>query len=234
MSASLQTWTIGSDATDTELDALREYVPDPIADRIARGGSFETGEREVTVLFVDLHGYTEFAQDLAPADVFGFISQFVEAVSREIRKQQGFIVEFNGDGMMAVFGAPIAQERKEHAALAAARAALEAVASIQLPPEHLGRRIPPMGIGIATGPAFVGKIRSVDRSMWSAVGTTTNLASRLEVLSRDLGAEIVVDAATHEAAGRPDLVAIPQVRIRGLRDPIDLYAQPASGALRRR
>jgi len=219
---------------DRELAALRQYVPTPIAERIARAESIDCGEREVTVMFVDLHGYTAFADHLSPDEVFAFISLFTEVVCGAVRKEGGFVVEFNGDGMMAVFGAPARQHDKERAALRAARASVAAVASIEIP-NRSGPDVPDVGIGIATGPAFVGNIRAADRWIWSAVGSTTNLASRLQSLAHQLSAPIVIDARTQTAAGpEPELVRLPNVRIRGLSTPVDLYAQPASKAGRAR
>jgi adenylate cyclase len=206
-----------------ELVELRQYVPATIADHIVHGQGIETGEREVTVMFVDLHEYTAFAQDLAPNEVFAFISRFTEDVSAAIRDHGGFVVEFNGDGMMAVFGALEEQADKERAAMRAARAALTAVASLDS--SEQGPDVPAVGIGVATGQAFVGKIRAADRCVWSAVGTTTNRASRLQTLAKTLGASIVLDAATHAGAGDDrELVELPKVPIRGLRAPVDLYA----------
>lgn len=94
-----------------------------------------------------------------------------------------------------------------------------------------GLGVPPAEIGLATGPAFVGNIRTADRCIWSAVGSTTNRASRLQRLAREFGAAIVIDSTTRAAVG-PDsqLIGIPQVRIRGIRTPVDLFAHPQPGA----
>jgi adenylate cyclase len=92
--------------------------------------------------------------------------------------------------MMAVFGAPEALAKKEQAAVEAGRRIVDSM------PEGLA-----VGVGIATGPAFVGSIRSTDRLIWSAVGSTTNLASRLQALTREFGASLALDATTRERAG---------------------------------
>jgi class 3 adenylate cyclase len=88
-----------------------------------------------------------------------------------------------------------------------------------------------VGIGVATGPAFVGSIRAVDRAIWSAIGNTTNLAARLERLTRDLDVAIAIDGATHRAAGAAaaGFAAHPGVQIRGRTEPVDVFtlAQPA-------
>ena len=90
------------------------------------------------------------------------------------------------------------------------------------------------GIGIATGEALVGNIRSVDRLIWSAIGNTTNLAARLQTLSRDMDAEIVIDGATQRATSdtMSDFVHHPEVRIRGRREVFEVYTLARNTASR--
>jgi class 3 adenylate cyclase len=208
-----------------ELQArLRQYVPASIAKRLAQGRSPEAGERIVTVLFADLRGYATLAEGRRNEDVFSLVSRYTEAVTRAVTACSGTVVEFNGDGMMAVFGAPDPLPDKERLALVAARRIVDDVLAMALPS---GERLD-VGVGIATGPAYVGAIRSVDRYIWSAIGNTTNLAARLQALARELDAPIVIDAATRAAAGDAalDLVEHRDVSIRGLRARSDLFALP--------
>lgn len=108
-------------------------------------------------------------------------------------------------------------ERKERAAVEAAREVVDAL-----------RGDLAVGVGIATGPAFVGNIRAVDRLIWSAIGNTTNLAARLQALTRELGASIAIDARTFAAVGAAaaDFVAHPHIAIRGREEPEDVYVLP--------
>jgi adenylate cyclase len=206
---------------------MRRYVPGPIADQISIGESLEPGESEVTVMFIDLRGYTAFAESLSPQEVFSFLNRYTHTVSRIVRRHGGFVVEFNGDGMMAVFGAPILLPNKEKAALRAASEISKAVGALD--PEPVCDRSPRphrVGIGIATGPAFVGNIHAVDRIIWSAVGATTNRASRLQALTRDLDASIVVDGTTRKSAGAaPGFLRHAPVSIPGLSAPVELFVK---------
>jgi len=187
-------------------ERLRRYVPGAVAAEIATGHALEPEEREISVAFVDLRGYTSFAEAREARDVFSTINEYTERVSRIVRSHGGTVVEFNGDGMMAVFGAPEALEKKERAAVQAAREIVEAMSG--------GLSV---GVGIATGEAMIGSIQSVDRWIWSAIGNTTNLAARLQTLTRELEATIAVDEATQVAAGYAcgDFVRHEGIAIRG-------------------
>jgi adenylate cyclase len=179
-----------------------------------------------SILFVDIRGYTSYAEDRPAAEVFSTVNRYTEIVSRVVRSHGGTVAEFNGDGMMVVFGAPAPLAQKERAAVAASREIVLSVRSLDLG----AHREQPLevGVGIATGKAFVGNIRAVDRLIWSAIGDTSNLAARLQGLTRELGAAIVIDAATWTAAR--DLVASferhGRMPIRGRRQTEDIYALP--------
>jgi class 3 adenylate cyclase len=216
---------------ERELNArLRRYVPGTLADEIASGGVLETGEREVTVLFVDIRGYSTYAQTLEAHEIFSTVNRYTEAVSKAVREGGGTVVEFNGDGMMTVFGAPRALPEKERAAVRTARQIVAAVHALELG-SAAGKRLS-VGVGIATGMAYVGNIQAVDRYIWSAIGNTTNLAARLQALTRDIGAAIAVDDATFAAASDAcdGFVTRPRTTIRGRDEPIDVHALPMTEA----
>jgi class 3 adenylate cyclase len=197
--------------------ALRRYVPGAVADRVLRGDPLPPAEREVTVLFVDIRDYVRFAAERSPADVFATLNDHTERVSAIVADAGGTIVEFNGDGMMVVFGAPEPLARKEQRAVEAARRIVDEL------PARLA-----VGVGIATGPAFVGSIRSSDRLIWTAVGNTTNLAARLQQLTRELEAVVAIDAATRERArwACSDFADHPSVAIRGRVERVDVWSLP--------
>ncbi len=205
-------------------ESLRRYVPGAIAEQLGSGGDLTSGEREVSVLFMDIRGYTGFAESREAEEIFSTINRYTETVSQIVQEHGGSVVEFNGDGMMAVFGAPRKLVRKERAAVEAGCAIVKAVEG--LPVE--GGETLSVGVGIATGKAFVGNIQAVDRMIWSAIGNTTNLAARLQGLTRELDAALVIDATTKSraAAASADFEPRRQVRIRGRREAQDLYVLP--------
>jgi class 3 adenylate cyclase len=200
---------------------LRRYVPASVRAQLARGAELEAGEREVSVLFVDIRGYASYAEGRRAEEIFSTVNRYTEAVSSVVTEHKGSIVEFNGDGLMAVFGAPEPLAAKERCALAAGR---EMVARVR----GLAGAGPPIevGVGIATGPAYVGPIRAVDRLIWSAIGNTTNLAARLQALTRELRAAVVIDDETWRRGGHAAAAFVlhPELPIRGLQERRNVHA----------
>ncbi len=180
----------------------------------------------MSVLFVDIRGYSSYAENRRAVEIFSTVNRYTTAVSSLVEKFGGSVVEFNGDGMMAVFGAPRVLADKERAAVAAGREILTSLQSIPLSETEPGGIS--VGVGVATGAAFVGNIQSADRLIWTALGNTTNLAARLEGLTRDLDVAMVIDLATYRAAGdaADDFKRREQISIRGRSQPEDLYVLP--------
>jgi adenylate cyclase len=205
-------------------ERFRRYVPEQIAAQIVSGQSLDAQESVVSILFVDIRGYTSYAEDKPAVEVFSTVNRYTETVSRVVRAHGGTVVEFNGDGMMAVFGAPTSMADKELAAVAASREIVLSVRSLDIGANN-GQPLE-VGVGIATGKAFVGNIQSIDRLIWSAIGDTANLAARLQSLTRDLNAAVVIDSATmtHAAAAAPDFESHANMPIRGRRQNEDVYS----------
>jgi class 3 adenylate cyclase len=204
--------------------SLRRYVPGAVAEQLSSGAELASGEREVSVLFVDLRGYVGFAESRRSEEIFSTVNRYTETISQIVQRHAGSVVEFNGDGMMAVFGAPRELAHKERAAVEAGREIVDAVGALRVG----GDETLSVGVGIATGEAFVGNIQAVDRMIWSAIGNTTNLAARLQSLTRDLDAWLVIDRATWERAqpAAGDFEKRSEVPIRGRRETQDVYAFP--------
>ena len=212
-------------------EALRTYVPSAIADRLTRGQSIEGGELDVSVLFVDIRGYTRFSEARAAGTVFSMVNRYTEAVSAVIQRRGGTVVEFLGDGLMAVFGAPDALPEHARVSVEAAHEVVATVRRLALAPADDGTTIG-VGVGIASGRAFVGNVRTSDRLVYTAVGDVVNLAARIQGLTRDLRAAIAIDAPTHRRAGA-EAAAFrrhERVRIRGRAEPVDVWALPLAAA----
>jgi class 3 adenylate cyclase len=176
------------------------YTPPHLAEKILRSRSALEGERrQVTVLFADMTGFTPLAEQLDPEEVHQIIDHCFELITAEVHRFEGTINQYTGDGVMALFGAPVAHEdsprRAVHAALGMQRALLAYGEELQA---QRGLALQ-MRIGLNTGLVVVGKIGDDLRMDYTAVGDTTNLAARLQQMARP--GSVLVSEATHRAVG---------------------------------
>jgi class 3 adenylate cyclase len=206
-------------------EALRRYVPGAVAEELVSGKVLEAAERECSLLFVDIRGYTSYSEGHRAPEIFSTVNEYTRRVSEIIRARGGSVVEFNGDGMMAVFGAPRALADKERCAVVAGREIVRAVPEIPLGP---GESPLSVGVGIATGDVFVGNIQAADRYIWTAIGNHVNLAARLQALTRNVDASMVIDALSWQRAGEAQraFVRRPGTEIRGRSELIEVYVLP--------
>lgn len=173
-----------NDVSGHQSISVRSYTPPHLAEKILTSRSAIEGERkQVTVLFVDVSGFTALSEKLDPEEIHQLMEHAFERMLNEVHHYEGTINQFLGDGIMALFGAPIAHE--DHP-VRAVRAALDiqrtlAVYHQQL---HAERNIDfRVRMGLNTGPVVVGKIGDNLRMNYTSVGDTTNLASRLQALA---------------------------------------------------
>jgi len=176
------------------------YTPPHLAEKILRSRSALEGERrQVTILFADMAGFTTLAEPLDPEEVHQIIDRCFELITAEVHRFEGTINQYTGDGVMALFGAPVAHEdsprRAVHAALGLQRA-LRAYSEELQAQRGLALQ---MRIGLNTGLVVVGKIGDDLRMDYTAVGDTTNLAARLQQMARP--GSVLVSEATHRAVG---------------------------------
>jgi adenylate cyclase len=159
------------------------------------------------------------------------VNRYTEAVSAVIQRRGGTVVEFLGDGLMAVFGAPDALPEHARVSVEAAHEVVATVRRLALAPADDGTTIG-VGVGIASGHAFVGNVRTSDRLVYTAVGDVVNLAARIQGLTRELHAAIAIDAPTHRRAGveAARFRRHERMRIRGRAEPVDVWALPLAAA----
>jgi adenylate cyclase len=204
-------------------DAFSRFVPEQIVDEVLARTDEDLRlagvRRNATVMFGDLRGFTTFAQT-TPADVvIDVLNEYLSEMSDAVLDKGGTLVAYMGDGIMAVFGAPI--EVADHAdrALEAAR-------------EMLAERLPRfnrwlrenrfgdgfhMGIGVNSGPVMSGTVGSARRLEYAAVGDTTNTASRLEAMTKGTPHSVLIAEATWELLrrDRDDLVFVNELEVPG-------------------
>src|SRR2546426_2906161 len=176
------------------------YTPKHLAEKILRLASALEGERkQVTVLFVDVSGFTSLSERLDPEEVHSLMNRAFELMLAEVHRYEGTVNQFLGDGIMALFGAPIAHEDHAQRAVHAALGIRKALDGYQ---EDLQRRRGiafQVRLGLNTGLVVVGSIGTDLRMDYTAVGDTTNIAARLQQAA-DRG-RILVSEATHRLPG---------------------------------
>ena len=165
---------------------LKRYLPTGLAEKIlAQRDRIEGEKRQVTVLFCDLAGYTPLTEKLGPEEAYALMDRVYEILIHKVHDFEGTVNEMTGDGVMGLFGAPIALEDAPQRAIRSALAIHWEMARFNELLQKEGKTIPPlrMRIGIHTGPVVVGTLGNDLRVDFKVVGDTVNLASRMEGLA---------------------------------------------------
>jgi adenylate cyclase len=223
-------WFVVRDRTRLRI-AFARFVPAPIVDDVLHkaGDSGRLGGQRLyaTVMFADLRGFTPAAERLPPETVIDVLNRYLTEMSDAVLDHGGTLVAYQGDGLMAVFGAPIEQADHADRALDAARE----MRDVRLPRFNAWARTAGiaedfrMGIGLASGPVMSGNVGSERRLEYAAVGDTTNTAARLEALTKETPHMLLIADTTRAAASRavPDLTAVGSLDVRGRQVPASVW-----------
>ncbi len=201
--------------------AFGTYVDPDVAERIISAGTNLAGEQvDVTCMFLDVRGFTSFAEATPPEQVVGTLNRLFELAVPIISDQGGRIDKFVGDGLLAVFGAPRRLEDHADRALDAAEQIVAALGSADL---GLG-----IGIGINSGPVVAGNVGGGGRFEFSVIGDTVNVAARVEAATRETGDTILLSEHTRQRLGASrhrSLVQRVGIELKGKHDPVGVYAR---------
>ena len=199
---------------------IQEMVDDPA--RIRLGGE----RREISVMFSDIVGFTGISEGLEPEQLASMLNIYLGKVTAAIQEHGGMLDKYIGDGVMALFGAPLADEDHPVHAVDATVAKLEALAAVNEELRSTGRLDETLriGIGLNTGSAVVGNMGSEQRFEYSALGDAVNLAARLEGLTRVYKVDCIVSGPTRDAAARAyTFREIDKVKVKGKAKPVTIY-----------
>jgi adenylate cyclase len=213
-------------------DLFSRFVPEPVVDDVLRNVDEDLrlgGQRElVTVLFSDVRGFTTFSENREPEDVIEVLNQYLTTMTDVILAHGGTLVAFMGDGIMAVFGAPIEMDDHADRAYAAAREmAGPALDDFNGWLRSTGRdesfRI---GVGLNSGVVMAGNVGSEKRLEYTAIGDTTNTASRIESLTKGTPHMIMLAESTRMMMLReqPELERIDSMSVKGRREEVVIWA----------
>jgi class 3 adenylate cyclase/tetratricopeptide (TPR) repeat protein len=221
---------------DEKLDKIQRYLPKGLTEKIiAQRDRIEGERKQVTVMFCDMEGFTHFTEKLGPEEAYGIMDQIYELLIHKVHDYEGTVNEMTGDGIMALFGAPIALEDAPQRAIRSALTIHREMArfSDSLKQEREG--IPPlkMRVGVHTGPVVVGTLGNNLRVEFKAVGDTVNLASRLEGMA-DPGATYVTEDTFKLTEGLFRFEALGEKEIKGKKGLIKVYRAIAPSTRRTR
>ena len=169
-----------------KIDKIQRYLPKGLTEKIlAQRGKIEGERRQVTVMFCDMEGFTPLVEELGPEEAYAIMDQIYEILIHKVHDYEGTVNEMTGDGIMALFGAPVAlEDAPQRAILSAMAIHLEMTKfSDRIKKEGTGMPAIKMRIGIHAGPVVVGTVGNNLRVEFKAVGDTVNLASRMEGLA---------------------------------------------------
>ncbi len=210
-------------AADDRFARLSRHIPQGLVEKIRSSKSSITGERKlVTVLFCDLVGSTAMAEKMDPEEYHELLEQYLELAFAEIYRVDGIVNQLAGDGMMAVFGAPVAHENAPQRAVHAALAIRDALDAFNRKRAALPERKLRVRIGINTGPVVVGTVGNDFKMDYTAIGDTTNLAARFQSLAEP--GMILVSKATHRLVrGFFQVRGAGPFEVKGRREPVGAY-----------
>ncbi|MEL7469994.1 MAG: adenylate/guanylate cyclase domain-containing protein [Pseudomonadota bacterium] len=189
--------------------------------------------QNIAVLFVDIVGFTNFAAQRSPEDVIKVLRDFHARMETEVFRHNGTLDKFLGDGLMATFGTPVTSDRDAANALACARSMIDTMSVWNAERAEAGEPEIRASVGVHYGPAVLGDIGGEQRLEYAVIGNTVNVASRLEALTRPLGARLLasadlIDRARSECGSEDGILEAldllePQ-SVRGVPDPVPVWA----------
>ncbi len=197
---------------------IEEMLKEP--DRLKLGGE----EKNLTVLFSDLAGFTSYAERLPPDEMIAILSQYFEKMTEQIFAYRGTLKDYVGDEFMAIFGAPLERADHAHKACEAALAMRRRLAELHREWAATGRPLLTARTGINSGPMLVGNLGCRYRFVYGALGDNVNLGSRLEGINKVYGTEILLGENTaRQVEGAFLLREIDMVRAKGKKKPVCIY-----------
>jgi len=208
-------------------DVFGKYVSKDVLELILKNPSavlLGGEEREITVLFSDIRGFTSFSESTTPTELVSVLNRYFTLMTNEVLKHQGVLDKYIGDAIMAFWGAPIADPLQADHAFAAALGMVERLKEFNEELAQEGRPAIDIGIGLYTGPAVVGNIGAENRFDYTVIGDTVNTASRLEGVNKEYKTHIIVGETTKQKlTGSYALSHLGGVKVKGKEQSVEIY-----------
>ena len=220
LAASFNRAVTGLQERETLQEAFGSYVDPGVAERVLEEGALLEGEEvEASMLFVDIRGFTAFAERSSAREVVAHLNRFFDLIVPILLKHGGHANKFVGDGLLGVFGAP--DRHRDHADRALG-AAWELARAVE---REFGDELS-IGVGVNSGPVMVGSIGGGGRLEFTVIGDPVNVAARVEAATRETGDTVLITEATrclleHSAV---ELQPRGSVELKGISEPVPIYA----------
>jgi len=209
-------------ARDKVTNLFGQHVSPVVVEQLL-GTNVQSERRMVCVLFLDIRGFTAMTRTRSAGETVTLLNDFFAEMIEIVDRHHGFINKFLGDGFLALFGAALADPAAASNALAAGREMLKAVDAWNA--THTQRQLK-IGIGVHIGEAITGSIGSPRRKEYTAIGDTVNLAARLEQLTKETGARLLLSEPMRAAAAAKDAIDLGALPIRGYEEPVRVWRLP--------
>ncbi len=212
---------------------LEQAFSPTVADHIQRNPECLAGQlREVSLLFADLRGFTTLAESLPPADCYRLLGEVMEALTQVVINHHGIVVDYYGDGLLALWNAPLDQTNHADLACSAALDMLDALPVVSNYWNQLLGGPLELGIGVHTGPVLVGNAGTQSRLKYGPRGNNVNLASRVQSATKQLETSLLITAATQRRlSSKFFTMRTCTARLPGLEQAVELFTvYPASEA----
>jgi adenylate cyclase len=211
---------------DEQRKLFRTFATREVADELLKSG-FSLGGKYVnaSVMFADIRSYTSYSEKEDPAEIIDLLNNYFALMFDAITGHHGMVNQMMGDGIMAIFGAPIYRENHREQAVRAALEMMSLLEDFNQVQELQNKTRIHIGIGIATGRVIAGYTGTQHRATYTCVGDTVNLASRIESHTRVVPHSILVDQYTQEGLPRDiECDSLGPVVFKGKQQPIQIFA----------
>ena len=206
-------------------DNLARFLPRQVAERVIAEGPLALApiEREVTVLFSDIRGFTTMSEHMGPRDVLAMLDDYFARMSGVVKSRDGVVGKFLGDGLLAFWGAPDRLDDHAARAVEAARDMRRVVEELNAERARAGLAPIAIGIGIHTGTVAAGMLGGALQAEYTIIGDAVNVASRIEGLTKEHHLDVLISETTQAALADGLTRRVAEAEIRGRAEPIVLY-----------
>jgi adenylate cyclase len=203
-----------------------QYVPPELVDEMAKNPeavNMEPDNREMSVLFTDIRGFTTISESLSPQQLSEMMNEILSPMTQIIHQHRGTVDKYMGDAIMAFWGAPLQDNNHAQHALDAAMNMAAALKKVNEKFTAKGWQAIQMGIGVNSGQMAVGNMGSSFRMAYTVMGDNVNLGSRLEALTKNYGVTIIVSEYVKAQTANMVYRELDAVRVKGKEAPVTIY-----------